>query len=73
MSNYEIKFIIPPQTWDLRHRVLRPHQTLEDCVYSQDELKNSFHVGAFLGEKIVCVASFHFEDCCVLVCAFSAR
>lgn len=62
MSAYEIKFIIPLQTWDLRHRVLRPHQTLAECVYSQDELINSFHVGAFLNEKIVCVASFHFEE-----------
>ena len=61
MTDYKIKFISHPETWELRHRVLRPHQTLKECAYAQDDLPSSFHVGAFFGDKIVCVASFYAE------------
>lgn len=62
MSDYEIKFITAQDTWDLRHRILRPHQSLKDCVYPYDELSDSFHIGAFNAEKIICVASFNRES-----------
>lgn len=42
----------------LRHSILRPHQTLADCVYPGDEDPMSFHVGAYVDELLVCVASF---------------
>jgi ribosomal protein S18 acetylase RimI-like enzyme len=56
-----IKFIKAPDTWALRHRVLRPHQTLEDCDYPNDRNPDSFHLGVFIGEHLVCIGSFYAE------------
>jgi ribosomal protein S18 acetylase RimI-like enzyme len=48
-------------TYSLRHSVLRPHQTIEDCKYDTDFKKNSFHVGAFYNGILISVASFCVE------------
>ena len=45
-------------TRPLRHSILRPHQTLADCVYPGDEDPMSFHVGAYANDQLICVASF---------------
>jgi GNAT superfamily N-acetyltransferase len=57
-----IQFIKAMETWPLRHKVLRPHGTLEDCDFPNDRNPESFHLAAFEGERIVCVASFYRED-----------
>lgn len=44
-----------------RHEILRPHQSLEDCVYDTDKHIETFHIGAFHNEKLVSVASFNQE------------
>jgi len=49
-------------TYNLRHSVLRPHQTIEDCKYDTDNKKNSFHVGAFYKGRLISVASFCVEN-----------
>jgi ribosomal protein S18 acetylase RimI-like enzyme len=56
-----IKFIKAPDTWPLRHRVLRPHQTIEDCDYPNDRNPESFHLGVFIGEHLIGVGSFYAE------------
>lgn len=56
-----IKFIKAPATWPLRHKVLRPHQELEDCDYPNDRNKDSFHLGAYDGDELIGVASFYGE------------
>lgn len=43
----------------LRHSVLRPHQTLADCVYPGDDEPDSFHLAAWSGERMVGVASVY--------------
>ena len=43
----EVKKIKPEITYSLRHRVLRPHQTVEDCKYDTDHEAYAFHGGAF--------------------------
>ena len=55
-----IQLITSEQTWDLRHRVLRPHQTAYQGN-PQDKNPSSFHVGFLQNEKIVGIASFHEE------------
>lgn len=47
------------QTWPLRHKVLRPHQTIADCHYPRDE--SAIHFGAFEDETIVGIASVYHE------------
>jgi len=56
-----IKFIKAADTWSLRHRVLRPHQTMEDCDYPNDRNPDSFHLGVFIGEHLIGIGSFYGE------------
>ena len=56
-----IRFIRARETWPLRHRVLRPHQELEDCDFPNDRNPDSFHLGAFEQDELVGIASFYAE------------
>lgn len=56
-----IRFLKAQDTWPLRHRVLRPHQTLEDCDYPNDRNPESFHLGVFIGEHLIGIGSFYGE------------
>lgn len=56
-----IRFIKASDTHSLRHRVLRPHQTIEDCDYPNDRNLESFHLGAFLGGHLIGIGSFYPE------------
>ncbi len=46
----EVKTISAEDTYEIRHRILRPHQSIEQCQYEQDHAEGSFHLGAFLKE-----------------------
>ncbi|SFK31561.1 Predicted N-acyltransferase, GNAT family [Halobacillus dabanensis] len=50
------------QTYNLRHKILRPHQPFEACQYNTDHDDDAFHIGAFNEEELVSVASFYFES-----------
>lgn len=56
-----IRFIKAPDTYALRHRVLRPHQTIEDVQFPNDRNPDSFHLGTYIGEHLIGVASFYRE------------
>ncbi len=56
-----IRFIPARDTWDLRHMVLRPQQTLEDCDYPNDRNPDAFHLATTIGEHRIAVASFYKE------------
>lgn len=60
-SEIQIQLIPANLTWQLRLKVLRPNQTLKDCLFPQDEWPTTFHVGALSGEHIVGIATFHEE------------
>jgi GNAT superfamily N-acetyltransferase len=57
----EIRNIEPEMTYGLRHSVLRPHQTVEDCKYETDHEDDAFHVGAFYHGRLISIASFCVE------------
>ncbi len=57
----EIRQIEPRMTYGIRHSVLRPHQTLEDCKHDTDHEDHAFHVGAYYQGKLVSIASFCME------------
>lgn len=48
-------------THPIRHKMLRPNGTLEDCIFQGDNDELTFHLGAFVDKKLVSVASFYFE------------
>ena len=54
----EIRKIEPELTYNIRHTVLRPHQTIEDCKYDSDHEDYTFHIGGFYQGKLISVASF---------------
>lgn len=48
-SPITVRPIQPTQTHALRHRVLRPHQTLAEMRYERDDEPGTVHLGAFDG------------------------
>jgi ribosomal protein S18 acetylase RimI-like enzyme len=62
---YTVGPIRPEDTWSLRHRVLRPHQTLADCDYPGDRDPANFHLGVLdttrAPNTVVCIGTFHAE------------
>ncbi|AWM20338.1 GNAT family N-acetyltransferase [Bacillus subtilis] len=54
----EVKIIFAEDTYEIRHRILRPHQSIEQCKYEEDHAKGSFHLGAFFEGKLISIASF---------------
>ncbi|KAF1680239.1 MULTISPECIES: GNAT family N-acetyltransferase [Bacillus] len=54
----EVKTISPEDTYEIRHRVLRPHQTIEQCQYEQDDAPGAFHLGAYYAGTLISIASF---------------
>lgn len=49
-------------THPIRHKMLRPNGTIEDCMFQGDNDEMTFHLGAFVDKKLVSVASFYFEN-----------
>jgi GNAT superfamily N-acetyltransferase len=48
-------------TYPIRHKMLRPNGTVEDCMFQGDNDEMTFHLGAFVDKRLVSVASFYFE------------
>jgi hypothetical protein len=57
----QVEIISAAEARPLRHQVLRPHQEFKTILYPQDQWPTTFHIGARLDGKIVCVATFHEE------------
>lgn len=57
----EVLRIKAVDTHPIRHKMLRPNGSIEDCVFQGDSDELTFHLGAFVDKKLVSVASFYFE------------
>ena len=58
---YDIREIKADETRSLRQAILRPHQTLAECVYPGDDDPQTFHLGAFDGDTLVTITSVYVE------------
>ena len=58
-----VKHIDASETYLFRQAILRPNQPLEDCKYPSDYETDTFHLGAFLNDEFVSIASFSQEIC----------
>lgn len=56
------KLISAEETYPVRHAVLRKGRPIESCVLPGDDLPSTFHLGGFLDDKLVAVASFFIEN-----------
>lgn len=55
-----IKFVQVDDLLVIRNEVLRAGKfTLEQCRFQTDTLPGAFHLGYYIGEKLVGIASFH--------------
>lgn len=54
-----IKFISSEDTLAIRSPVLREGADPQLCIFDGDEDEFSFHLGYFIEDELVCVASFH--------------
>ncbi|MEC1340379.1 GNAT family N-acetyltransferase [Bacillus subtilis] len=54
----EVKTISAEDTYEIRHRILRPHQSIEECKYEEDHAEGSFHLGVFYDGTLISIASF---------------
>jgi len=45
-SDYTIRTLEPHETIAIRHSVLRPNQSIEQCSYEGDQESTTFHLGA---------------------------
>lgn len=57
MEPHDIRPISAAETRPLRHALLRPHQPAERLVYPGDDAPQTLHAGAFLGGRLVGIAS----------------
>ena len=57
-----IKQIEAKDTYNLRHEVLRPDMPIQSCQFDGDNDEQTFHLGAYIEEKLVSVASFYLEN-----------
>ena len=58
----EVREITPEETYEMRQKILRPNQTIEECKYDSDHFRDSFHLGAFHDGKLISIASFLKEN-----------
>ena len=58
---YDIRSISAEETRSLRRAVLRPSQSPEESVYPGDDLASTLHLGAYLHDELVGVASVYRE------------
>ncbi|GAB1856676.1 GNAT family N-acetyltransferase [Flavobacteriaceae bacterium MHTCC 0001] len=57
-KNYEIKEINVTDTYKVRHPVLRTNKPIDSCMFEGDTLKSTIHIGLFVKNKLVGVATF---------------
>jgi GNAT superfamily N-acetyltransferase len=60
---YEIRQVAAQDILWIRQKVLRPHQSLEECQFPEDMNPRGFHLGLFLRDSmnshLISIASFH--------------
>jgi GNAT superfamily N-acetyltransferase len=52
------KLITAEETFPVRHAVLRKGRPIETCAFEGDDLATTFHLGGFVDDKLVAIASF---------------
>ena len=58
MPSFLVKEIRPKDCYSIRNQVLWQHKSFDDCGIDIDDQSDAFHLGAYKGDKLICVASF---------------
>lgn len=57
-----IKQIEAKDTYTIRHQILRPDMPIQSCQFDGDNDEQTFHLGAYVDDSLVSVASFYLEN-----------
>jgi predicted GNAT family N-acyltransferase len=58
----EIRQIDAKDTYNIRHKVLRPNGDISECEFDGDDKEVTFHLGAYIDEDLCSVASFYLDN-----------
>jgi GNAT superfamily N-acetyltransferase len=58
----EVKQISSEETYEIRHSILRPNQSLEDCKFEADLEPTTIHLGAFWDGKLISIGTFSVDS-----------
>ena len=58
MLPFLVKEIKPKDCYFIRHQVLWQHKSFDECGIDIDDQAGAFHLGAYKGDELICVASF---------------
>jgi predicted GNAT family N-acyltransferase len=56
-----IRFISTEDTLALRSAILREGLAPELCLFDGDDDENTFHLGFFKNDDLICIGSFHYQ------------
>jgi N-acetylglutamate synthase-like GNAT family acetyltransferase len=59
MSEFEIRWIPPGDTYELRRALLRPHQRVNEMTWTFDEDPDTLHIGGFRDGRLVGIGTVH--------------
>lgn len=57
-----VKHITAAETLPLRSKVLRNGLDWEKCIFPTDDIENGFHLGCFVDDRLISIATFFPED-----------
>lgn len=58
---FHVTLIEPELAYQLRHEILRPHQSIDAVHLDTDHQEGTFHVGVFVQGELISIASFNVE------------
>jgi len=58
-----IRQISAKETLSLRHKVLKPHLSIEECANPEDIEPSTFHLGLYFKDHLVSIVSFSYQAC----------
>lgn len=58
INDFYIREILTKETYAVRHPVLREGRPIEDCQFTDDELETTIHLGLYIDEKLIGIATF---------------
>lgn len=58
----EVKQIEAKDTYEIRQQILRPDAGIEECKFDGDDKEVTFHLGAYIDDKLCSVASFYLDN-----------
>lgn len=57
-EDFFVKNITAQETYVVRHPVLRPGRPIEDCIFDNDDLDSTFHLGLFYQNQLSGVVTY---------------